>query len=310
MPIAWSPSHRYLAVQPNLQQDYCLKIFDTNTGDVLATKYGCFSGDPSQSGDLRTFVGWLDDDTFLGRVDIDSATVSDPVRIVRVNIHTQAETPVKSYAWMSDPKLRGSYLFFGGRINPNDTTAYLYRLSLADGSETRLVSLGLSGYGGCQVGIGPCSWTAPWDVSPDGTRVLYHNPGADILPSDTQGPHDTPIYYASVDGSGAVRVLTGLGAQGLLGPAFDLTGTYATAFASNSNPAANPDFVYQALPRGAIARVVNMYYAYWRSDGQAVVDVKISYSGNTPLATATLHLLAGRTDVPLAANTYFYLWAN
>jgi hypothetical protein len=48
----------------------------------------------------------------------------------------------------------------------------LHLLSLADGSQTQLVGLGLSG-----------SWTAPWDASPDGTHLLYHSPGADSLSS-------------------------------------------------------------------------------------------------------------------------------
>ncbi len=309
IPRAWSPSRRYLAVLPNLQQDYCLKIFDTSTGAVLATKYECFSGDPSQSGDQRTFVGWIDDDTFLGRIDLDSSTEPLPVRLVRVNIHTQAETPVKSYAWMADPKLRGQSLFFAGRVNASDTNAYLYRLSLADGSETRLVPLGLSGFGGCQVGNGPCSWTAPWDVSPDGTHILYHNPGADSLPSDTHGVPDTPVYYAHVDGSAAVQVLAGLGSQGLLSPAFDPTGTRVTAQVGNASLNSS-DIVYQPVAGGAIERVTNVTYWFWRGDGQAVVDVSIGYSGDLPLSTARLHVLASHSTQPLAANTFFYLWAN
>jgi hypothetical protein len=238
-----------------------------------------------------------------------TSTPPDPARLVRVNIHTQAETLVKSYTWISDPKLRGDFVFFGSRVNPNDTTAYLYRLSLADGSETRLVLLGLSGHGGCQVVPGPCSWTAPWDVSADGTHLLYHNPGADILPSDTQGPHDTPIYYASVDGTGAVQVLAGLGSQGMLAAAFDPSGRLATTMAPSSTGSAT-DFAYQALPQGAIQRVASAYYVIWRGDGQAYIDTKMGYSGDVSLSAPTLHILGSQTSVPLAANTFVYLWAS
>lgn len=307
LPAEWSPSRRYLGVHLNLQKDACLKIFEVSTGTVLPTKYDCYNGDPTPGG-LRTFIGWLDDDTFLGRIDVDDNSVPNAVQLVRVNIHTQAEMLVKSFAWMSDQRLRGGYLFFGGRVNPTDTTAYLYRVSLADGSQTKLVSLGLSGQGGCQVGPGPCSWTAPWDVSPDGTHVLYHNPGADSFPSDTHAVPDTPIYYANVDGSGAVRMLAGLGSPGLLGPAFDPKGVYATTFVGNGN---GVDLVYQALPGGAIQRMTGAYYVFWRSDGQAYVDVKINgYIGNYQLTTATLHVLGSQASIPLGANTDFYVWAN
>src|SRR5262249_12682096 len=150
-PVAWSPSHRYLAFHPNLQQDYCLKIVDTRTGALLNTRFDCNNGDPSMNGDLRTFIGWLDDNTFLGRIDRDTSDVADPVQIVRADIHSQKETLVKSFAWMANPELRSRFLFFAGRAHPNDTDAYLYRLSLADRGQKQLVGLGLSGRGNCMV---------------------------------------------------------------------------------------------------------------------------------------------------------------
>ena len=307
-PVAWSPSRRFLAIHPNLQQDYCLKIVDTSTGAMLNSRYDCFNGDPAQTGDVRTFIGWLDDNTFLGRIDVGVAYAPDPVRIVRVDIHSQAETLVASFAWMSDQKLRGNYLFFGGRVNPNDTNASLYRLSLADGNSVKLAPLGLSGTGGCQVGPGPCSWTAPWDVSADGAHLLFHNPGADSFPSDTHSPSNTPIYYANVDGSGAVEVLAGQPSQALLAPVFDPSGERAAVFVSSGNNSV--DFIYQVLPGGAIQRVVGDYEITWRADDQAIVDTKTTYSGDQTNSTVTLIMLASGARTPLAPNTYFYLWAQ
>lgn len=307
-PVAWSPSRRYLAIHPNLQQDYCLRIIDTSTGATLSTRYDCFNGDPTQNGDVRGFVGWIDDNTFLGRIDSGVPNTPAPVTLVRVDIHTQAETPIASFAWMSDQRIRAGSVFFGGRVNPSDTTAYLYRLSLADGSQTRLVSLGLSGYGGCQVGPGPCSWTAPWDVSPDGAHILFHKPGADSLPSDTHMVPNTAIYYANTDGSSAVAVLAGISSQSMISAAFDPSGTRATMTVAASNGSA--DFVYQTLPGGAIQRLSGSYDAVWRADGQALVDVRSTYSGDLTLSTATLVDLATGQTTALPANTTQYLWAS
>lgn len=306
LPVAWSPSHRYLAFAPDLQQDACTRIVDTTTDATVSTRFGCYNGDPSTSGDLRTFIGWLDDNTFLGRIDLADPNAPNPVRIVRVDSHSQAETTVAAYAWMSNPQLRGNALFFGGRVNPNDTTAYLYRLSLADGGATKLVSLGLSGNGGCQVGPGPCSWTAWWDVSADGAHVVYHNPGADSFPSDVHSPADTPVYYANVDGSGATRVLAGQWSN-LIAPQFDPSGMwiYATVPGSNNNA----DIIYQSLG-GSLQRIASAYTFAWRPDGQAIVNVVPSYQGNLSYSQVTLLTLATQARTPLAANTYFYLWAS
>lgn len=304
-PVAWSPSHRYLAFHPNEQQDYCLKIVDTSTGAIVSTRYDCYNGDPSATGDSRTFIGWLDDNTFLGRVDSGVAYDPYPVRIVRVDSHSQAETTVASYTWMSQQKLRGNYLFYGGRVNPNDTNAFLYRLSLADGTSVKLVGLGLSGSGNCQMSIAPCSWTAPWDVSPDGAHILYHNPGASSQPSDTSTPTDTPVYYANVDGSGAIRVLSGQWGN-LIAPQFDPTGVLATAFVPSANQ--QVDMIFQSATGGALQRVANSVYFEWRSDGQAAVIVTMTFNNQTA-STATLLTMNTLARTPLATNTYNYLWA-
>ena len=86
-------------------------------------------------------------------------------------------------------------------ISPTETTetheGWLHRVSLATGVDTRIVRLGATGNGGCQVGSNPCNWTGPWDVSPDGSHILYYSPGPTIAPSDTcQDEAETPLFYA------------------------------------------------------------------------------------------------------------------
>lgn len=305
-PAAWSPSHRYLAYYPGLQTDPCLKIVDTSSGATLATRFNCSNGEPTGSGDVRTFIDWLDDNTMLGRIDLSAAGAQNPVVIVKVDIRSQAETPVGSFTWMSDPKLRGNALFFAGRVNPNDVNAFLYRLSLANGSVTKLAPLGLSGFGGCQVDFGPCSWTAPWDVSPDGAHLVYHNPGASSLPSDTSASADTPVYYANLDGSGATRALAGQW-QYLIAPEFDPTGSWI--FATTPGSRSTTDIVYQPTAGGGLQRINNVYLFSWRTDGQALVNVTIGYNGNVPTSTVAMINPGAGTSTPLAPNTFFYLWA-
>ncbi|MGH2485123.1 MAG: hypothetical protein ACRDHE_03825 [Ktedonobacterales bacterium] len=152
------------------------------------------------------------------------------------------------------------------------------------------------------------NWTAPWDVSPDGARLLCHNPGASSFPSDTHMVPNTPIYYANADGSGATRVLSGQWPS-LIVPAFDPTGARATTFVPGSNNN-NNDFLYQALSGGGFQRLAGVRSVEWRSDGQATVTMTITYSGDLTNATITLIAPDTQARTPLAPNTYFYLWAS
>lgn len=306
LPLAWSPSHRFLAYDPNLPDDQCIRIADVTTGTTIATQHGCLSTPDNPGTELHTFVAWIDDASYLERIDMLNG-VPDPARLVRVDAHSGAETTIKSYAWMSDVRVRAGYAFFGSRIKPDDTTAYLYRLSLADGGETRLVSLGLSGFGGCQVGVGPCSWTAPWDVSPDGTHILYHNPGADALPSDTGGPHDTPVYYANLDGSSAVSIFASAQEVFMTTPTFDPTG----AFAAEVVPSGAGVALAIVRAGGGALRTVDLASGQyvWRADGGALILISFTFSGDTELSTVSLYDLGTGQSTPLADNTEQYLWA-
>jgi len=64
----------------------------------------------------------------------------------------------------------------------------------------------LAGTGGCQVYDGPCNWTGWWDISGNGGRIVYHNPGPTISLSDTTNPPETPLYIANPDGSAALKL--------------------------------------------------------------------------------------------------------
>lgn len=71
---------------------------DTQTGTLLNTKFDCKNGDPSMNGDLRTFIGWLDDNTFLGRIDLDASDVADPVQIVPITSASSLQARKSRYS--------------------------------------------------------------------------------------------------------------------------------------------------------------------------------------------------------------------
>jgi hypothetical protein len=178
------------------------------------------------------------------------------------------------------------------------TAAYLHCFNLTARTDTRLVSLGLYGNGGCQ-GTTVCGWTAPWDVSPNGSHILYHHPGADSLPTNTTGPKDTPVLYANPDGSGATTPFgTGL-ADGLVTPVFSPSGAQAvtTDFAYTG---AQPQIKLVTVGGGA-ATIVAGRLGSWRADSQALIVFQPS--------PALYDLSSGRTT-PLEANSNWYLWGR
>src|SRR5262249_3130825 len=132
----------------------------------------------------------------------------------------------------------GRYLFYGGYQSKTEGQAYLHRIDLTTGTDTRLVPLGIHGNGGCPV-TPICGWTAPWDVTGDGSHILYHNPGPTSFPSDVTSPKDTPIIYAKVDGSAATKPFGSQLALSLTGPVFSPDGAYAAA-ASSSYTGSDP----------------------------------------------------------------------
>ena len=312
-PLAWSPSNRYLAIQappsdPNSMGPYPLVIYDTSNGQTLTTKFDAgYPSDASPGTTLRIFIGWVDDNTFLGAVQpVVSGNTTGPLgvsTIVKVNLATQAETTVGKVAWFAATKMVApNYLFYGGLKNTSEGQAHLHRLDLNTGADTQLVPIGEYGNGGCQVGIF-CNWTAWWDVSPDGAHVLYHNPGPTTFPSDTSMVKDTPLVYANVDGTNASRPFGDRLAQTLTAPVFAPDGAYFLAdYPPTGNPSNSPQ-VALAQASGSVTMVNGRYYA-WRGDSRALV------LGVGDTLHLTVYDLATHTTTTLEPDSMWYLWGH
>src|SRR5262249_54867705 len=156
-----------------------------------------FGREPTAGDTLRIFLGWINDQTFLGAVT--PIVTAEPGQntgrssLVRVELGTGKETPVTTITWWADvgsvPQIvaNGRYLFYGGYQSTAEGQAYLHRIDLVTRTDTKLVPLGIYGNGGCQ-GTIICGWTAPWAVSSDGSHILYHKPGPSSTPSDINTP--------------------------------------------------------------------------------------------------------------------------
>jgi hypothetical protein len=318
IPISWSPSNRYLAVSMQVFPDPSrLEVVDTRTGAVISTHFATdFGSTPVIGSTAHTFFGWLDGTTFLGAI---SKLVSGPQgleapgasTLVRVDLTTGQETVIGTIpSWVAfglgiGPAVRlvdnGRYLFYAAYTG---STAYLHRFDLTTGTDSTLVSLGLYTYGGCQ-GTNVCGWTAPWDVSSDGSHILYHHPGASSAPSDTNSPKDTPVLYANPHGSGATRPFGTQLAASLVAPVFSpnssLAVTTGSTYSSTDPFSGSQQMELVAL--GAPYTVVPGSLGAWRGDSQALVIYGIQ-------ASPGLYDIATQATTPLEANSNSYLWGN
>src|SRR5262249_31587870 len=97
-PIAWSPSNRYLAVSATTADfSYPLVIYEPSSGKTIPTKFlAQYPSDASIGKTLRKFLGWVDDNTFLGAlqpvISVDPAHPLGTSTIVKVDVVTQDET--------------------------------------------------------------------------------------------------------------------------------------------------------------------------------------------------------------------------
>jgi hypothetical protein len=307
-PVAWSPSNRYLAVwvQTYPGPDK-VEVIDTQTGATIATRYAIdFGREPPAGSTARIFFGWLDDTTFLGAIAPLVNGAPGTSTLVRVDLRTGKEATLGTIpGWVvfgpSELAVRvvadGHDLFYAAY---QGSTAYLHRFDLTAGTDTRLVSLGLYGNGGCQ-GTTVCGWTAPWDVSPDGSHILYHHPGAASTPSDINIPKDTPVLYANPDGSGASTPFGTQLAAGLVTPVFSPDGalavTMGSTYASTDPFGGTRQMKVVAFGHGSATIITVGFLTAWRGDSKALV------------ADSLYDLATGKTT-PLEANSNSYLWGH
>lgn len=317
VPIAWSPSNRYLAVSSgDFTTPDKASIIDMHASTTAPTSFAVdFGMNPRVGQTVPIFFGWLDDSAFLGA----NTTVtqnpqgflqSGPTTLVRVDVLSGKQTAIGAIpGWVlfgsfsnSGLNVRivanGRYLFYVG-YDSAGKTGYLHRFDLATGADTQLVSLGLYTFGPCQV-TNMCGWVAPWDVSADGSHILYHSPGPGSAPSDTSAPKDTPVYYANPDGSGASQPFGTQLAVHLVTPIFSPDGTAGVV--SGSTYSTSSGGVQLKLVRfGGIPATISGSLESWRGDGQALVIV------NTGPA---LYDLGNGRRTPLEADSNFYFWAH
>jgi hypothetical protein len=315
IPQAFSPSNRWLMVTIRPSQaiegtstspPWCQALIRTQTGALAMTTF-CTAYWSNDWTEWPTFVGWLDDGAFLEAI----AQRDHRVRVVRVDAATLAVTPVTTLTWVANMAtdswtapsgilIRGDALYYGGYASTAEGGAWLHRYSLTTGTDTRLVRLGLAGEAGCQV-AGPCDWTGPWDMTPDGGHIVYYSPGPTRSLSDT-GDNEpaTALYYARTDGSARVQMFA------------------ATPVGFATQPRLSPDGLSVLLPLrddvvqpvtgGALITLPSGYYvSIWRFDSRALVLMHFDGAG---ALHAALFTLDGGAITPLPGNPQSYVWGT
>jgi hypothetical protein len=315
-PLAFSPGNRWLVVSvtrnvSDTSYPECQVLVNPANGAAVQTPFCGDNGNDAWT-EWPAFIAWLDDDTFLESLTHKDNTVS----VVRVNATTFARSPVTSIAYVanygsvaypSGIKLAGGALYYGGYQSKSEGGGWLHRVSLATGADTRIVRLGATGNGGCQVGTNPCTWTGPWDVSPDGSHIVYYNPGPTIPPNDAcQDEAETPLYFARSDGSNAVRLFADqpLG-RAFPAPLFSPDGQ-RVAWVITTGPTLCQSVTHgaiQATSGGAVTALPDTYQVVvWRSDSAAAILVG---QGGMALYTSATGRL---TSLP--GDTYSYVWGT
>jgi putative zinc finger protein len=308
-PLRWSPGNRYLAIQTGTQSGvYPLTLFDTSNGRIITTNFAAaYPSDASNGQVIRLFLGWVDDNTFLGVLAPVVANNPDgpfgTSTIVKVDVASQAETKVGNIAWFAATKvIAPGYLFYAGYQTKSEGQAYLHRLDLSNGTDTKLVPLGEYGNGGCQVSMF-CNWTAPWDVTPDGVNVMYHNPGPTSFPSDINMVKDTPLVFARLDGSYPGTPFGTKLTGNLSSPAFSPGGKYVVATGVTDRQVQQGDAWFRLLQIGGSVTDVHGAFVTFRGDNLAMVIY--TGSGLQP----ALYDIASGTTTTLEPSSSSYLWA-
>jgi hypothetical protein len=317
-PLAFSPTNRWLMISvtqnvSDTSYPECQVLINPTNGANTKTPF-CADGGNNAWTEWPAFIAWLDDNTFLESLTHKDGTVS----VIRVNTTTFARTSVTTLTWVANfgstaspvgIKLVGSALYYGGYASQSEGGGWLHRVSLATGADIRIVRLGATGNGGCQVGTNPCTWTGPWDVSPDGSHILYYSPGPTVGPNDYCADEaETPLYYARSDGANPVRLFADqpLG-RAFPAPLFSPDGKRVawTVLVGTQRCQSTQHGAIQGVSGGAVMALPDSYgVVSWRPDGAAVVV-------GAPSGGAALYTLATRALTPLPTQDGWasgYVW--
>ncbi len=246
-PIAFARSGGWLLVwnnatdaQANGAQN-CLALIDLSSMRLTITTPFCDPASPGSGGTGHapwySFIGWSIDEGFYVA---ETSLTTHVTNVDYITVPSLASLPVTKFTWVANRahedagqsgiELSGDSLYYAGYMSTAEGGAWLHRFSLSTQTDTRIVRLGVAGLGGCQVELGPCQWTGPWDISADGTVIAYHSPGPTQSLSSASTMTGTPLVYATITGAQPTRLFPGapLG-QGFNTPELSPNGQYVAA---------------------------------------------------------------------------------
>lgn len=314
-PLAFSPSGQRLLVSigPAQQADKggapaCQQLMNPQTGALTKTHY-CEDMSLSPAYPIDRLIAWVDDSTFLEAEYADNA---GPVKVLRVNASTLTSSMVTTFTWVAiatKPEnatgivLRGGYLYYGGYRSESEGGGSLHRYALSSGTDTRLVKLGIATYGPCQVYEGPCNWTGPWDISIDGSTIVYHDPPPTMAPSDTSAPPETPLYAAHADGTAATQITNPPNSSGqyLSSPLIAPSGGWVAVYQGH-----HPVLIRADGSMTTVQLPSDYEFAAWRTDD----TVLLTTNGPDYTQRFALYSLSTKRVTNLANYTRMYVWAS
>lgn len=324
-PQAFSPSGQWLLADEStadwnstINQPQCETLINTATYSVTITPF-CDPSVPDPAMGWYGFIGWGTDTTYYVGLWGPDATVT----VIRVSAPGMSATPVRTFPWVANLAnhstesgivLKNGALYYAGYASASDHEhAWLRRYDLTTGADARIVSLGIAGPGGCQVQVDntPCLWSGSWDISPDGSRVVYFNPGPTQLPTDTYVAPTTPslLYIAKNDGSSATRLFAGVTLGGsFTQPWFSPDGRYLEA-SLYQPPSQRPQtLMFERLSDGTVLTAPGSLQPNgWTADSSIAI-VMILSNFNDYLEHLALYNIQTHALTPLQAGSLQYVW--
>lgn len=314
-PIAFSPDSAWLLASDSLidnnstAPDFdCLALVNASTSAVTHTMLcnpDYMSGGWAQ---WYTVIAWGSANAFY----LASTAPDLSVKVTRVDVPSLAQTFVTKLTWVaavanpsvapSGIELRQNALYYGGYQSTSEGGASLHRFDLTTGADTRFVRLGLAGNGGCQVADVPCSWTGPWDVNADASKLVYHNPGPTQNISDTSIEPGQPLYVSALDGSNAQHLFPLIPSrQGFSIPTFSPDGQYVSM-------SVNTPFVVERLSDGHVTSApTSLAWSQWTPQPGVILCYDTGMISTT--IQLTLWNIGTGVRTPLQTGSMDYVWA-
>lgn len=320
-PIAFARSGGWLLVWNNATDaqakgaQNCLALIDLSSMRLTITTSFCDPASPASSGAGQapwySFIGWSIDEGFYLS---ETSLTTHATNVDYIMVPSLASLPVTKFTWVanlahegvgqSGIELSGDSLYYAGYMSTAEGGAWLHRFSLSTQTDTRIMRLGVAGLGGCQVDLGPCQWTGPWDISAEGTVIVYHSPGPTQSITDTSEEPGTPLVYVTNTGAQPTRLFPNapLG-RGFNAPELSPNGQYVAAMFGQK-------LLFERLDTGAVttARSGLQWQGWPATPGVALVeDTNAAGSSDTQAHMELYNLLTGALT-PLQVGCYDFVW--